>query len=190
MNNNRLPRPSLNQETFVILMVVCCGIVATLSFVIFHSSDPSSDPHMVINPAHSKLPPENFSEADISPDTIPLSTGDESISQLFVQSGCAVCHTIPGIEAAKGKQGPKLVLGINGRKRLTDPNYTGTATTVREYITESILNPKAYVVPGYPDMVMPRWYGRKLNAKALDRMTSYLENLPESLSQSREPGSS
>ena len=110
---------------------------------------------------------------------VPLSTGDEPIDKLFVQSGCAVCHTIPGIEPAKGRQGPKLVLGINGPTRLADPNYQGTAESVREYIQESILNPGAYIVPGYTDRVMPRWYGKRLNARALDRIANYLEKLEE-----------
>jgi hypothetical protein len=35
------------------------------------------------------------------------------------------------------------------------------------------------VVPGYSDRVMPRWYGKRLNAKALDRMANYLEYLKE-----------
>ena len=80
---------------------------------------------------------------------VPLTTGHEPLDKLFVQSGCAVCHTIPGIEPAKGREGPKLVLGTNGPMRLADPNYKGTAESVREYIQESILNPGAYVVPGY-----------------------------------------
>lgn len=183
MNKKISPRASLDQETFIILMVVCCGIVATLSFVIFDSSNSSSDPQAVSNKT-PQVPKTNLSsKVIISSETVPLSTGDEPINQLLIQSGCAVCHTIPGVEAAKGREGPRLVLGIIGPKRLADPNYKGTATTVREYITESILNPEAYVVPGYPDRVMPRWYGKKLNAKAVDRIASYLEALPESFSQ-------
>ena len=105
------------------------------------------------------------------------------IDKLFVQSGCAACHTIPGIDAAKGREGPRLVLGTNGPKRLADSNYRGTATTVQEYITESILTPGVYVVPGYPDRVMPRWYGKRLNAKALDRISTYLLSLKEFLKE-------
>ena len=116
----------------------------------------------------------------VSLKNIPLSTGDEPIDKLFVQSGCAACHTIPGIDAAKGREGPRLVIGTNGPKRLIDSNYRGSATTVREYVMESILTPGVYVVPGYPDRVMPRWYGKKLNAKALDRITTYLQTLTES----------
>jgi hypothetical protein len=178
MKKKMPPRAFLNKETFIILMVVCCGIVATLSFVIFDSPDSSSDSQAVRNQIPQKHTSNISSGAIISSETVPLSIGDEPINQLFIQSGCAVCHTIPGVDAAKGREGPKLILAINGPKRLADPNYEGTATTVREYITESILNPGAYVVPGYPDRVMPRWYGKKLNAKALDRIASYLEGLP------------
>ncbi len=178
MDKKSSARISLAPETFITLMVVCCGIIATLSFVIFEAPDPSSDPQaMTKSPSQASTmnPP---SQEIVLSSTVPLSTGDEPIDQLFIQSGCAVCHTIPGIDPAKGREGPILVLGINGPKRLADPNYQGTATTVREYIMESILNPGAYVVSGYPDRVMPRWYGKKLNAKALDRIASYLEGLP------------
>jgi hypothetical protein len=50
---------------------------------------------------------------------------------------------------------------------------------VREYVIESILNPGIYVVPGYQDKVMPRWYGKKLSAAALEKIVAYLESLSE-----------
>jgi hypothetical protein len=62
---------------------------------------------------------------------------------------------------------------------MADPNYQGTAESVREYIQESILSPGVYIVPGYSDRVMPRWYGKRLNAKSLDRIAHYLEGLEE-----------
>ena len=174
------PRSFFDRETFVILMVVCCGIVATLSFEIFDSPHPSSDLQAISTTTSEGIPSNPPDRVVISSENVPLSTGDEPIKQLFIQSGCAVCHTIPGIDAAIGREGPRLVLGFNGSKRLADPNYQGSATTVHEYIIESILNPGAYVVPGYPDRVMPRWYGKKLNAKAVDRIALYLEGLPRS----------
>jgi mono/diheme cytochrome c family protein len=113
------------------------------------------------------------------PAMVPLATGEESIAQLFTRAGCVVCHMIPGIPAAEGRIGPKLVLGLNGPKRLADPDYHGSATTLHDYIYESILSPGTYVVPGYPDHVMPRWYGQKLSAAALDKIAGYLESLSE-----------
>ncbi len=113
------------------------------------------------------------------PETVPLVTGEESIPELFARAGCLVCHTIPGIPGANGQVGPVLVLGTTGPLRLADPLYQGKATTVRDYIVESILSPGLYAVSGYPDRTMPAWYGQKLSAAALEKMAAYLEKLTE-----------
>src|SRR5437667_343610 len=60
-----------------------------------------------------------------------------------------------------------------------EPNYKGNATTVREYIMESILTPSKYVVPGFPDNVMPKDFGKKLNAAAINKVINYLSQLEE-----------
>jgi len=61
--------------------------------------------------------------------------------------------------------------------RLADAAYRGRAKTIREYVIESVLEPGVYVVPGYPDHTMPTWYGTKLSALALDKMSAYVESL-------------
>ena len=169
-----------SREAFLIFIVVACGIMATISVNLFNQS--SSDPSEArvgesTSPEQPESPSVNVRSVELT--DVPLATGTEPLEKLFVQSGCAVCHTIPGIAPALGREGPRLVLGTNGPLRLADPQYHGTATTVREYVQESILNPGAYVVPGYSDRVMPRWYGKRLNAMALDRMAEYLENVKE-----------
>ncbi len=180
MSQSKNPEPSGGREGFLIFMVVSCGILATLSMNSLTNSDVNMEEGAVTKESvqadsrGSKKKAKPLALIDV-----PLSTGNEPIDKLFVQSGCAVCHTIPGIAPAKGRQGPKLVLGTNGPKRLADPTYQGKAESVREYIQESVLNPGAYVVPGYSDRVMPRWYGKRLNAKALDRIATYLEGLYE-----------
>jgi len=180
MKQSKQPKPPGGRESFLIFMVVGCGILGTLSLNSLTKPVAPEEENLVlqkdIQHASDLLKKKNKPMALID---VPLSTGNEPLDKLFVQSGCAVCHTIPGIEPAKGREGPKLVLGTNGPLRLADPNYQGTAENVREYIQESILNPGAYVVPGYSDRVMPRWYGKRLNAKALDRIAEYLEELEE-----------
>ena len=176
-------KSSLDRETWIIILVVLGGILLTLSFTMFSTppdrkGQQNGPPNQASGKAGTPKPSAN-SRAKVSLANIPLATGDEPIPKLFIQSGCAACHTIPGILAAKGQEGPRLVLGVNGQKRLADPNYQGTATTVHEYIMESILSPGAYVVPGYPDRVMPRWYGKKLSAGALEKMVVYLERITE-----------
>jgi len=178
MNTSKQPKSRGSRESFLIFVVVCCGILATLSFNMFtkpvspqgEQSDRSKAEETKNGSPKKKTKPMALTD-------IPLATGYEPMEKLFVQSGCAVCHTIPGIDPAKGRQGPLLVLGTNGPLRLADPNYQGTAESVREYIQESILNPGAYIVPGYSDRVMPRWYGKRLNAKSLDRIATYLAEL-------------
>lgn len=115
----------------------------------------------------------------VTPGQVPLVTGSEPLEQLFIKAGCPVCHAIPGIPGAQGRVGPRLVLGSTGPTRLADPRYRGKGKTVKEYVIESILDPGAYVVPGYPDRTMPGWYGKKLSAEALDKMAVYLERLTD-----------
>jgi hypothetical protein len=111
----------------------------------------------------------------LSPDRIPLVTGEEPIADIFMRAGCVVCHTIPGIPGANGQVGPPLILGTTGGQRIRDPSYEGQAQTVREYITESVLDPRQFIVQGYPALTMPTWYGSKLSALALEKIITYLE---------------
>ena len=110
----------------------------------------------------------------ITPEMVPLVTGDEETGVMFRRSGCPVCHRIPGIAGADGRVGPPLVLGTTGPERLRDPSYRGNAKTVHEYIVESVLEPGAFVAPGYPSDTMPAWYGTKLSALALEKIAAYL----------------
>lgn len=158
---------SLDRETWMLLLVIGGGVLATFGGVMFN---------LTMSPPPG-LPQTSATQVSLA--NVPLATGDEPLDRLFKQSGCIVCHTIPGVKNAKGREGPKLVLGATGLQRLADPKYTGTATTVREYIVESILSPGAFVVAGYPDRVMPEWYGQKLSAKALDKIADHLEGLTE-----------
>lgn len=180
MSQSKKPKTSGGREGFLIFMVVGCGILATFSLNSMTKSDAPEDQRSITKKdATSQQSVPKKKDKSVALLNVPLSTGNEPLDKLFVQSGCAVCHTIPGIGPAKGRQGPKLVLGTNGPKRLADPNYQGTAESIREYIQESILKPGIYIVPGYTDRVMPRWYGKRLNAKALDRIATYLEGLNE-----------
>src|SRR6266705_5338635 len=109
----------------------------------------------------------------------PVVTGDEPVNEIFTKALCFACHTIPGIPGAVGAVGPKLVEKTNAPIRLKDPNYKGNATTVREYIMESIITPSKYVVPPFPDNIMPKDFGKKLNAAAINKIINYLSQLEE-----------
>ncbi len=108
-----------------------------------------------------------------------LATGEEPVNEIFMKAACVACHTIPGIEGATGKVGPELIEGSNAPNRLKDANYKGKAKSVREYITESILDPSAYVVKDYPDGQMPKDFGKKLSAGAVNKVVNYLSQLKD-----------
>ncbi len=109
----------------------------------------------------------------------PVVTGDEPVNEIFTKALCFACHTIPGIPGAVGAVGPKLVEKTNAPQRLKDPAYKGKATSVREYIMESIITPSAYVVKPFPDKIMPQDFGKKLNAAAINKVIDYLSQLEE-----------
>lgn len=170
MNESRTRRSfparlrSLNEQNWTAIIATAVLLLVFASFLLV---EPTRD--TTATPA-TKRP-------TLSQDSVPLVTGDEPLKDIFTRAGCPVCHVIPGIEGARGRVGPPLVLGATGRQRLADPRYQGRAETVREYVIESILTPSVYVVPGYPDRAMPQWYGKKLTAQALDKIAGYLVEL-------------
>ncbi len=128
-----------------------------------------------LRPMHEPDPQPVSTIVSLTPDMVPLVTGDEPITAIFTRAGCPVCHTIPGIPGADGRVGPPLLLGSTGPERLRDPAYHGLAKTVHEYVTESVIEPGVFVVAGYPPNTMPAWYGAKLSALALEKIALYLE---------------
>jgi cytochrome c2 len=108
-----------------------------------------------------------------------LADGTEPIDKIFAKAQCVVCHTIPGIPGAMGTVGPKLVEGTNAPIRIKSPDYKGHAKSVREYIMESVVTPSTYVVKPFPDGIMPKIFGQKLSAGALNKIIDYLSQLQE-----------
>jgi cytochrome c oxidase subunit 2 len=84
--------------------------------------------------------------------------------QVFMSSGCAVCHSISGTPA-KSTVGPPLS-HFKGRATLA----AGTLANTRENLTNWIKNPDAYK----PGVKMPAY---PLNKGQLDALVSYLETL-------------
>jgi hypothetical protein len=159
------PEPPAGLPERAVVMIVI-GLVLLYALWTLRTPSPT--------PGSSKAGDPTGSGA-LVPENIPLVTGEEPIADLFTKAGCPVCHTIPGIPGAHGQVGPVLILGTTGEQRLSDPSYQGQAKTVREYIVESVIDPRRFVVPGFPGKTMPTWYGSKLSALALDKIAGYLE---------------
>jgi sulfur oxidation c-type cytochrome SoxX len=79
--------------------------------------------------------------------------------------GCGACHTLKDA-GATGNVGPNL------DKVAADAQKAGKALTA--YVMESIVNPNAYIVPGFPKGVMPQDFKTTLTAKQIDDLVAYI----------------
>lgn len=85
--------------------------------------------------------------------------------------GCTVCHTIQGVPGATGTIGPELT-HIATVAATRKPGMSAEA-----YIRESMLNPGAFVVTGFPDGQMPTDLGTRLSAQQQADLVAFLLSL-------------
>ena len=107
--------------------------------------------------------------------------------------GCFVCHKIPTVPNANvASNGPVLMLRTTAPLRLASPEYKARvkagfahATTPKEYVIESIINPTAFIVPGYDKEhnpgVIPMYpdYKERFTPEALEFLALFLLQLDE-----------
>jgi len=85
---------------------------------------------------------------------------------VFQQNGCSSCHTFKPANAT-GKIGPDLdELKASAAKANRGP--------LDKFIEESIVDPSAYVAPGFSDGVMPHIYKQQISADQLQQLVQYL----------------
>jgi mono/diheme cytochrome c family protein len=69
--------------------------------------------------------------------------------EVYLRSYCGACHALSAA-GTKGAFGPAHDDARPlAEERLLDPAYRGRATTAEDYFRESIVEPAAYIVPGY-----------------------------------------
>lgn len=124
--------------------------------------------HSTMNAALIVLPREEFDrwyagEAEEKVES-PVHKGEE----LVEQSGCLACHTLDGT----GKVGPSLK-GVFARKVVLTDGATVTAD--ENYLRESLLDPAAKVVKGFPP-VMPTYKGT-LKDEDIMAIIAYIKTL-------------
>ncbi|HEX8523958.1 MAG TPA: cytochrome c oxidase subunit II [Tepidisphaeraceae bacterium] len=98
-------------------------------------------------------------------DEPPIRAGEK----LFTQFACNTCH---------GQRAPTLA-GLYGRKVTLTTGETLTAND--SYIRESILNPSAHIVAGYPP-IMPTYQGQ-ISEEQLLNLMAYIKTLKDASTQ-------
>lgn len=90
---------------------------------------------------------------------------------VFMANGCAACHVIDSLDGARGAVGPPLTrLGKFASERKE-------GQSAEDYIRESIENPNAYVVDGYPAGLMPANLKGNMSAEEYKDLVAYLASL-------------
>jgi len=99
------------------------------------------------------------------PQAQPVGGGDPAAGKaVFTSQGCNSCHTYKPADAT-GKVGPDL-------DNLAADAEKADEGSVEEYTATSIKNPGAYVVPGFPEGVMPAY--DQLSDKELANLVAFL----------------
>lgn len=118
------------------------------------------------------------------PTAIPLTPEQEAGKAVFMKNGCNACHAIKGV--AQGAIGPNLsTIGTDAAAIITAADYKaskGKATSVEEFINESIVDPAAYIAPKCPQgaclaNVMPANFKTTIPDADLKSLVAYLSSL-------------
>ncbi len=105
---------------------------------------------------------------------LPGAAGDPLAAgrQLYSSQGCAGCHTLADA-GATAATGPSL----DGLAEVAAKRTPGLS--LRDYVRESIVNPDALVVRGYPSRVMPANYADQLTSREIETLVEYLARTSE-----------
>jgi cytochrome c oxidase subunit 2 len=95
--------------------------------------------------------------------------GAASGKQVFASSGCGGCHTLADA-GSSGTTGPKLDELKTQAAKFGKQRHE----SADQYVRESILDPTAFTVPGYPKGVMPGTYKSQLSSAQVDALVKYL----------------
>jgi mono/diheme cytochrome c family protein len=124
-------------------------------------------------PQLSALTPEEI-VAGLPEDLVAAVTNGDPArgEQIALQNGCVGCHALDPNVTMTGPTWYNMGNTAVGRQ----PGVSPAA-----YLDHSIVNPGEYVVPNYPDNIMPRNYGEILSVQDQGDLIAYL------LAQTQEP---
>jgi len=85
---------------------------------------------------------------------------------IFISAGCGACHTFKAA-GTSAKIGPDL-----DTAPAADAKKDNMALAA--FVKQSIVDPNAYISPGFPKGVMPSTFGQTLSSAKIDALVSYI----------------
>jgi len=146
--------------TFPLECTELCGLGHSLMRTQAIVMEPAAFDSWLKQQEKSASPPPSSGGSTTS--TTPSSSAGLTV---FNQNGCAACHTLTAANA-KGTVGPDLDKLVSYARQAKQP--------LTAFVHESIVDPGAYVQPGYPNGVMPKKFGTLLTKSQLDALVAFL----------------
>ena len=156
------------------LMAVACGAADVVS-----TQTPSPTPTLAptLTPAAAAstataatLPPTPTAAALFTPTTAPAPPSAEQGKVLATSNGCFACHSDDGGPGV----GPTW-RGLFGKEEVLSD---GSVVKVDEaYLRESIVDPSATIVKGFPTGFMPESFGSQLSPEQIQDIIEYIKTL-------------
>jgi cytochrome c oxidase subunit 2 len=109
-------------------------------------------------------PSTTTSTTSTTSSTTPISPAQAGL-MVFNQNGCSACHTLSAANAT-GKVGPDLDNLVSYARTAKQP--------LESFVHQSIVDPDAYIQPGYSKGVMPTNFGQVLTKEQLDHLVTFL----------------
>ena len=85
---------------------------------------------------------------------------------VFISAGCGACHTFKAA-GTSAKVGPDLDTAPAG-----DAKKAGMPLDA--FVKQSIIDPNAYISPGFPKGIMPATFGTTLSAAKIDSLVAFI----------------
>jgi cytochrome c551/c552 len=96
--------------------------------------------------------------------------GEQLFAQTVIgsEAGCITCHSLTPDQVIVG---PSMA-GIASRA-----GSTVSGQSAEDYLKESILDPDAHLVEGFPEGTMPQVWGSALSGEQVDQLVAYMLTL-------------
>jgi cytochrome c551/c552 len=139
--------------------VVACFFAAMMSVIVFVAKETTE--------AEAKSPTTPTSTRPAPPPPPPAIQGNPVTGKAFFSAqGCIACHTFK-------PAGSTATIGPNLDNVAADAKTANRGSLV-QYVTESIVDPNAYIVPKYPAGVMPQDFAKKLSPKQIADLVAFI----------------
>ena len=110
--------------------------------------------------------PATTTAAAPKPTTTAAAAPSVDAKAIFVSAGCGACHTFKAA-GTSAKVGPDL-----DTAPATDAKKANMS--LADFVRESIVNPNAFIAPGFPKGVMPENFSSSLGTAKVDALVAFI----------------